>query len=70
MFFIKKKDFNKEKFISDYNKIKSSRLMAKKSGCSTNWILDYAQEINYVNNTIQRQVMNYLKFIMFLEVLF
>ena len=45
----KKIIFNKEKFIEDYDKLKSSREMAKLYNCNKTTILNYARKIGYKN---------------------
>ena len=44
---MKKIIFDKEDFITQYNKLKSSRKMAEYYGCSKGVILKYAKEIGY-----------------------
>lgn len=44
---MKKTIFDKEDFITQYNKLKSSRKMAEYYGCSKGVILKYAKEIGY-----------------------
>lgn len=43
-------NFKQEEFIKNYNKVKSSRKMAKLYNCSKNTILKYAKQIGYINN--------------------
>lgn len=44
---MKKIIFDKKDFITQYNKLKSSRKMAEYYGCSKGVILKYAKEIGY-----------------------
>lgn len=50
MYIEKKYIFEKDKFIKEYNKLKSSRKMAELYGCDKGVILKYAKEIGYKNN--------------------
>ena len=46
-------NFEKEKFIEDYYRLKSSRKMGEYYGCSKTTILNYAKSINFNPNQVQ-----------------